>query len=307
MNVDSVLLRGTPDLENNDSIELHGIKFFDNRASCISHAEQPHWLKKTLSLIESLGRFFIFVLYKLGLILRRVEAGMAPLTTADPGRLTKRRLVVCIHGLNDNPSRFEKIIGELQSRNLSETDIFIPYVLQKGHAKLDEMTKPIFEKIATWANHHQGSNELILVGISNGARISRNIEVELAKAGTLANISKLRVVSIVGACKGSSIVNLTHRLGLSWLLSKSIAAEMATDSKRNEQLSKEWIDALGTSSGPTRDYTFIAAQHDWVVPNHDSTLMDVSNETARYAIVPGYGHNSIVNTVSKAVADIIIE
>lgn len=67
----------------------------------------------------------------------------------------------------------------MQKKDLSETDIFIPRVLQKGNAKLDEMVKPIVEEIVKWAK--TGKKELVLVGISNGERISRAIEAELSK------------------------------------------------------------------------------------------------------------------------------
>ena len=93
--------------------------------------------------------------------------------------LSKKRLVVCIHGLNNNPTQFKKIVDEMQKKELSETDIFIPRVLQKGNAKLDEMVKPIFEEIAKWAKTSD-EKELVLVGISNGGRIARAIEAEIA-------------------------------------------------------------------------------------------------------------------------------
>jgi hypothetical protein len=34
--------------------------------------------------------------------------------------------------------------------------------------------------------------------------------------------------------------------------------------------------------------------------------MTVDKQNARYAIVPGHGHNSIVNAVAKSVAEIIL-
>ena len=215
----------------------------------------------------------------------------------------KKDLLSAYFGLNNNPTQFKKIVDEMQKKELSETDIFIPRVLQKGNAKLDEMVKPIFEEIAKWAKT-SGEKELVLVGISNGGRISRAIEAELAKSESNANIKKLRFVSIVGACKGSSLVNLANKVGLSWLMSKNISEEMPTDSIRNQRLNQDWVDGL--SNGPTREYTFIASPHDWQVTNYDSSLMAADKQNARYAIVPGHGHNSIVNAVAKTVAEIIL-
>lgn len=279
--------------------EIQGVKFFDSASSCISHFEDIHWTKKAISLIQSFGTLFIFALDKIGLVLSRVDAQMDPLTHAT---LSKKRLVVCIHGLNSNPTQFKKIVDEMQGKELSETDIFIPHVLQKGNAKLDEMVKPIVEGIISWAKTSD-EKELVLVGISNGGRIARAIEAEIAKSEINENIKKLRFVSIVGACKGSSLVNLANKIGLSWLMSKNISEEMPTDSRRNRRLNHDWM--KGLSNGPAHEYTFIASPHDWLV-TYDSSLMSVDKHNARYAIVPGHGHISIVNAVAKTVAEVIM-
>lgn len=84
--------------------EIHGVKFFDNASSCISHFEKTHWTKKALSLIQSFGTLFIYALNKFSLILYRVDDQIDPLTNANTKDLSKKRLVVCIHGLNNNPS-----------------------------------------------------------------------------------------------------------------------------------------------------------------------------------------------------------
>lgn len=283
--------------------EIQGIKFFDNAPACITHFEKAHWTKKAVSLIQSFGTLFICSLNKLSLILRRVDAQMDPLTNTKTRNLSRKRLVVCIHGLNSNPSQFEKIINEMQKKDLSGTNVFTPRVLQKGNATLDEMVKPILEEIVKWAKT-SNEKELVLVGISNGGRIARAVEAELAKSESNGNIKKLRFVSIVGACKGSSLVNLANKLGLSWLMSKNISQEMPTGSSRNKRLNQEWT--KGLTKGPAREYIFIASPHDWQVTNYDSSLMDADKQNARYAIIPGHGHNSIVSAASKTVAEIIL-
>lgn len=191
----------------------------------------------------------------------------------------------------------------MRKKDLSATDLYIPYVLQKGNASLDEMVKPILKEIATWART-RGEKELVLVGISNGGRIARAIDAVFAKSGNMATIKKLRFVSVVGACNGAYSANIVNRLGLSWILSKNISEEMPIDSARNQRLNKEWRDGL--SHGPKRDYTFIASPHDWIVPNYDSTLMEVGNNNARYALVSGHGHITIVGAVAKTVAELVL-
>lgn len=93
-------------------------------------------------------------------------------------------------------------------------------------------------------------------------------------------------------------------------MSKNIAQEMPTGSKRNVQLNKEWEASFNNLSQMTREYTFIASPHDWQVPNYDSTLPELTVEqrsrvTPQYVLVPGHGHNSIVDAVSKIVAGLI--
>lgn len=281
--------------------EIQGVKFFDHASSCVAHFEKTHWSKKAISLIQSFGTLLFYALNKISLALRRMDAQMEPFTNSDNKGFFNKKLIVCIHGLNSNPSQFKEIIDEMQKKELSETDIFIPRVLQKGNAKLDEMVKPIFEEIVKWSKTC-GEKELVLVGVSNGGRISRAIEAELSKSPI--NIQKLRFVSIVGACRGSSLVNLANKIGLSCLISKNISEEMPKDSLRNQRLDQEWTNGL--SKGPTREYTFIASPHDWQVTNYDSSLMEVRGQRARYAIVPGHGHNSIVNAVAKSVAEIAL-
>ena len=281
-------------------LEIQGIKFFDNAPACISHFEKKtHWTKKAISLIQSFGNFFIYALNKISLVLHRVDAKMDPLANTKINALSKKRLVVCIHGLHDNPSQFKKIVDEMQKKQLSETDIFIPRVLQKGNAKLDEMVNPIFQEIVKWAKT-SGEKELVLVGVSNGGRIARAIEAKLGKVESTANIKRLRFISVVGACKGSSFVNLINKIGLSWLLSKNISKEMPVNSIRNEQLDRDW------KKGFFNEYFFIASPHDLIVPNYSSSLMTVDKQKGYYAIVPGHRHNSIINAVTKTVAEIIL-
>lgn len=291
-------------IQNQAFMEIQGVQFFPTASSCISHFEKAFWMKKAMSLISSFGTLFVYILYKTYLIFFRVEAQMSLYANIDPTSLTKKRLVVCMHGRNDNPSQFKAIVDEMHKKDLSETAIFIPQVLQKGTAKLDEMVSPILEQIIQWASG-DGEKELVLVGISNGGRISRAIEAKLAHLEYWGNIKKLRAVSIAGACKGSSLVNLAKKLRLSCLISKNTVEELATDSVSILKLDQQWREGLTRSPGVRREYAFVASPHDWVVPDYDSTLPEVFSQNVRYAIVPNHGHNSIVTATAGAVAELI--
>lgn len=283
---------------------IHGIRFFDDSSSCIAHFEKAHWTQKAVSNIQSYRTLALHVLHKINLLFYGAEAVMHPFTKSGSNGFSKKRLIVCIHGLNNNPSQFKTIVNELQKKNLPETDIFIPSVLKKGRAKLDEMAMPIVEKIAKWAKT-KGNKELVLVGISNGGRISRAVEAELSKSENRGNITRLRVISIVGACRGSTLANLANKLRVSWLLPENISKEMPTDSNRGTKLHQDWVASLENTPDLERDYTFIASPHDWQVPNYDSTLSEVAKHNARYALVPGHGHNSIVDASARVVAEVI--
>jgi pimeloyl-ACP methyl ester carboxylesterase len=273
---------------------IQGIQFFHTPARCIANFEESHWAARAMSTLTSYANLLRYVVYKIGLKLRGNEIEFSQVRP-----FAKKRLVVCLHGLNGSPAQYTTILEELQKKDLKETDIFVPRICKAGNAKLDEMVQPILSVISEWAKT-SGEKHLVLVGISNGGRIVKAVESKLDQ-----NIRALHVVAIVGAWRGSRAANLVNRLGLSWLISKNISEEMPTDSKRMEQLNNEWQTQIQQLPTLRREYTFIASPHDWQVPNYDSTLPEVASNNVRYALVPGHGHNSIVNASSKAIAEII--
>jgi hypothetical protein len=275
------------------SIEtISGISFYSNRQECIERFKKTHWAQKVYGVLSSFGNFFKHCACKAHL---RFKGDAKIQELSKDRQFSKKRLVVCLHGLGDSPLQFKKITEHMQK--VDDTDIYTPWILNKGSAALDKMVQPIFEQISKW--NCEGDKELVLIGISNGARIARALEAKIACENM--SIKKLKFISIVGACQGSSLVDLAKKCHLSWLLRKNIAEEMPKDSARSQQLNKDWRGAL--SQGPQKEHTFIAAAQDWIVPNHDSSLLD-GVEGARYAIVPNHGHNSAVNAVAAAVATI---
>lgn len=80
---------------------------------------------------------------------------------------------------------------------------------------------------------------------------------------------------------------------------------MPFDSQRVQRLDQEWKEGLEKSGDVERDYTFYASALDSQVPDYESTLLDVEDQTVRYAIVPGHGHESIVDAVADELAESI--
>jgi hypothetical protein len=297
-----------------DLTTIQNVVFFNHSSACISNFNDSSWAQKAISTIKSYGTLLLYLLDKLFAAFSKVFCKIDPkqieCTTVPFGGFTQQKLIICIHGLNNNSKQFKKIQSEIERLKPKATDIYIPDVLEKGNAKLDDMAKPIFKVIKEWAATG-GEKELILIGISNGGRISRAIEAKLNKIrnnGKAENITKFKFVSIVGASRGSDLAALAHKLHLSWVMSKNIAEEMPSNSIRNQQLDKDWSVESTSVKELSRQYFFIASPHDWQVNNYDSTLMKVNHPDSHshYAIIPGHGHNSIVNAVAKVVAEVAI-
>ncbi len=283
---------------------LLNTRFFDTPSECLSDFQRMHWAKRAASFAQSWATLIHYRVNKLFLRLSGAGGQMHPYATGDNITLSEKKLIVCLHGLNSSPLQFKHILEGIHRRAPEERNVYIPHIRDKGNAPLDDMVDPVFEKIEKWAQAG-GEKELVLVGISNGGRIARAIEARLRTSDCKRNLSSLRFVSIVGACKGSTLSNLAHRLHLSRLMSPNIAAEMPTDSKRFAQLNQDLAKAPDYYDC-RRDYTFFASPHDWMVPNYDSTLMDVTPFLARYAIIPGHGHNSIPYAKADEISEAIL-
>lgn len=279
---------------------VEGVTFFSNPDDCVKDFEQS-WAYKTLSAIYSWGTTLAYLIDK------RISAifgwaGLDPSVNTGNKELLKNRAIVCLTGLNSTSMQYKKIVPEILKEDLSDTDLLVPPVLEQGNGKLTRVTDDIFNRIQPWASS-DGDKELVLVGISNGGRIARDLVVEIAKIENL-HIKKIHFVSIVGACKGSETINKVNELGWKCLVSKNIAEEMPVGSARNQELDSAWDKAIKSNKFELK-CTFIASPHDWHVPNYSSTLMEVPGVEARYALVPGHGHLSIVYAVGKVVAKVV--
>ena len=296
------------------SKKIGGLDFFSNRADCIASYENLSLGSKVFLTIKNCFSEIAHVFYKLSSILQLKQAEAEMKGYIQPGNLTKSRLVVCFHGLGGKATQFLEILSEFKSdqyrTEFSETDIYTPLIVAKGHAKLDDMVQPIFETIQAWSKKG-GDKELVLVGISNGSRVARAVLAEVNKDPN--SIKRVKFVSIVGACQGSRLVNLANSLGCAWInrtfginwpLTRAISDEMPCESDRNKRLNQDWANTC--QAVPSR-YSFIASPFDVLVPNNDSTLLEVGNLSKRYAFAHEYGHNSIVRPVAKAVAHLVFE
>lgn len=279
---------------------IEGVTFFNNPDDCIKDFEKS-LLWKIASTVYSWGTTIAYIVDKKISSLFGQFSLDASINTGDK-ELTKNRVVLCLPGLNSTVMQYKKIVPELLKEDLSDTDLLMPPVLEQGNGTLTVMMDDIFHKIRAWASSG-GEKELVLVGISNGGRIGRALVAELAKTENL-QVKKVHFIPIVGACKGSEAINKVNELGLKCLVSKNIAEEMPVGSLRNKELDSAWDEAVKSGRFQLQ-CTFIASPHDWHIPNYSSTLMETPGVRARYALVPGHGHLSIVYAVGKVVAKVI--
>lgn len=279
------------------------IQFFNSRDECIQNYEKLPWIQKVITFFESLGNQLIC---KVGLLF---QPSIEPLTNPDSIDFSKKRLIVCIHGVYGSPSELKNLVHELQAKDPSQqSTIFVPRVLARGADPLDQMAEEIFASIQKWALEGDPGKELVLVGVSNGARISRAIETRLTKENRV-NIEQLRVVSVVGARRGSSLVTLANYLGLSWAISKPLSEEMPKNSERNKKLDLEWDQWIRQSEGLKCDFTFLASPYDAHVPDRDSSLPPIleGHIPVRYGFVMKHGHFTAIDGAAKTIANLIFD
>lgn len=287
---------------------IQGIKFFSTEDACIKHYEKESFCSKVYYVAMTALNEIKYLFEKVWNALTCAKDSMEIYSEMKPAGRAKNKLIVCLHGLNNRPGHFTHMAYELNQSDMSQTALFIPKIKEKGHAQLDEMVDPIVEEIEHWARFGPSmgcDKELVLVGISNGGRIAKAIEAKLALEKKFYAVNKLRFVSIVGATKGSSMASLANRLGLSCLMKPAISKEMPFECERMKKLDQEHRDGVALTSDIDRKYVFFASPYDLMVPDRKSTLPSLNGIDARYALLPGHGHESIVKAVSRCAASMI--
>jgi hypothetical protein len=265
------------------------------------------------------------------------------------------RLVVCLHGLHGHPVNFSDFLQCLQkhysenNKHLLPPTLYIPK-LDSHKKKMNDIIRPLVQHLVQWIqlvppsspspseeeqqqqqqqqqvlNERQLSQmgkkkkEIVIIGVSNGARLGRALMARLVSLHfyELQQLGRIRFISIVGACRGSSMIPLVKQLGgvdLSWLFfNKTVVDELAPNSNSLQELEKAWQEAMTWMQYFERDYVFFGAAHDWEIPNYDSTLMSMDNTSrkenmlARYVVIPGHGHLSACAHVTRDLVNLISE
>lgn len=221
-------------------------------------------------------------------------------------------LVVLFHGLNGKPSvwnghvqKFEELAVDFPGFCV---DLFTPEIPKKGHCALDgkELSR-LYCNIAQWARNNPGK-PIVLFGQSNGARIALHLEVLLRK---LAPSNPVHLSSTGGVFYGTSMLHkLTQKFSPQVLqkLTLGLLTPIACEElKLGGEASKNLLDRARLPLEPDvagRYYRKYCAVHDSHVREAGSALPILSacgeaGKVEKEYLVSGFGHNSIVDSVTE--------
>ena len=109
------------------SKELH---FFQTLRYAFRFNAKP-WTEKALSFIQSYGTLFTYAVHKIQMVVKKIESHMSGYTKVLVNGFSKQKLVVCLHGLNNNPSQFKTIIDAIEPHKTPDGHLY-PLYFGKG-------------------------------------------------------------------------------------------------------------------------------------------------------------------------------
>ncbi|MDP1609281.1 MAG: hypothetical protein Q8L98_08230 [Chlamydiales bacterium] len=205
-----------------------------------------------------------------------------------------RGLFVLIHGLRSDPAAWFRQIFLLENRQSEfKTHIFAPVVHNLGICSLEEAARPILEQLVPYISRYP-MHPICLLGTSNGGRITLWLEQKLREASPT---TPIRISNVAGVHLGTQRMNDLSEFKLTehWY-PESLLEEIKYKSPVATRLIQE-------SSNPAlnghRSYEFFSTVNDLLIPNMDSTLPVIENHEARYYIVTGESHGSVVEAVAR--------
>lgn len=214
-------------------------------------------------------------------------------------------LVVLVHGLGEGgPVSWTMHVSILEQH--PTIDIFTPKVVKDGRCALEEAAEPIFQQVSDYIKNHP-TKPVCLIGGSNGSRIVTWIETKLRNDHPN---TAVRVSTIAGIHLGTWGVNLLaflrvpqclQRIGWGRKFPPVLCDELRVGSEKAKRLLESVKAPLPENCAP-RSYELIAAAHDWMVFNTESSLPELNMGEARH-IVYGHGHLSVLSAVAREQID----
>jgi hypothetical protein len=214
-------------------------------------------------------------------------------------------LIVMVHGLGEGgASEWNAHVSILEK--YPTIDIFTPQVVKDGRCALNESAEPILTKVSDYAKKHP-NKPVCLIGLSNGSRIVTWIETKLRNEHPKTSV---RVSTIAGIHLGTWGINLLaylrvpqilQRIGWQKKFPQVLCEELSVGSARSKALLESVRAPLPKDCAP-RSYELIAAAHDWMIINTESSLPDLNRGEVKF-IVWGHGHLSIPVAVAREQID----
>lgn len=224
----------------------------------------------------------------------------------------KDGLVVFFHGLNGKPSVWNDHLGKFKklAEKNEETSLafYTPLVPNKGHCTLaDTGIDMIVENIEQWIALHP-NKPVVLFGQSNGSRVALEIETRLRERAPQTPVS----LSLTGPVLfGTSLIDkITEKLNPNLLSKISFGSltpvcieELRQGSDSSKKLLRKARKNLPEGCAERR-YRMYAPVIDSHILEKGSALpiLNANRETfknEKHYLVPGYGHNSIVNAFTQ--------
>lgn len=210
------------------------------------------------------------------------DPGVQKIWTAE-----SKGLCVLVHGLSGHPSIWEPQLERL--REEKNIDLFVPYVPLGGNGEIEEVARPILERVKEYANKNPG-RPICFMGVSNGGRICTYSETELRKVSS----APVRVSTIAAVHFGTSRMDWVRWFGLRLGYNPVVVKDLCFGSDK----AKEILLKVAEVADAPREYEFFATTEDTQVPEIVSAIPDVGSYKCTRHIVHGYGHNSIVAGVA---------
>ena len=212
-------------------------------------------------------------------------------------------LCVMIHGLKGSPSIFDDYHDSFARFEDKKVTLFQPHVPQKGNCSLEDASSPIYNEVLSWARQNP-AKPIVIVGVSNGARIAGHLSAKLKSEGLCVN--PMHVSCIAGPFNGTKLVNQPDwpgflRSGLNKIVNKLYTDEVLDELSWDSACAGQVISEMQRAAGGNLHYYFYSTSSDTQINPFTSAFPEVTD--ANYFLTFAEGHQSVV----RAAKDSIIE
>jgi hypothetical protein len=213
-------------------------------------------------------------------------------------------LVICLHGLNGNPSDLKAYANEFKIQ-YPKSHICSPGIVSNGNCSLKIAAKPILELAKNYSTKFPNNN-ITIIGTSNGARIGKYVETKMDPN----SFNKLFFASIAGVHYGTRLINQLEKIRVPRLLNSdpTLIKEFHWESNSAVKQLEAWHkkQAVWLQEGKSVNHFFCATTEDSSVISLSSSLpfSTLANGSEnQYRVYHGESHISIVPKALKDVLD----